>query len=151
MANGAGAIIFKESKSKYMGGFLDGEYHSMNVQAYYKTKDYNYKGEYEHGKKEGRGVLSEYDKLKVAKNSKFRPADQYDGEWMDDYYVTKRKVRELRKLDAEAGQEMMEDLMMFVQENKMNDNSMSDLSSTIKGSEVTKMYKYQRKSESKIK
>ena len=45
----------------------------------------------------------------------------------------------------------MEDLMMFVQENKMNGNSMSDYSSTIKGSEVTKMYKYQRKSESKIK
>ena len=44
VANGAGAIIFKESKSKYMGGFLNGEYHSMNVQAYYKTKDYNYKG-----------------------------------------------------------------------------------------------------------
>ena len=58
-----------------MGGFLDGEYHSQNVQALYRTKDYNYKGEFLHGKKEGRGVLGEYTKKKVAKSAKYRPAD----------------------------------------------------------------------------
>ena len=103
IANGSGAIVFKDSKAKYIGGFKDGKYHSQNVRAIYKTKDYLYKGEFLDGKKEGKGVLSEYDKRKVAKNAKFRPADEYDGEWVDDYYVTKRKERERRKLDLEAG------------------------------------------------
>ena len=38
IAEGAGALVFKKSKSKYIGELKDGKYYTKNATALYQTK-----------------------------------------------------------------------------------------------------------------
>ena len=94
IAEGQGAIKFKDTHSIYKGDFKDGKYHAQGTRAIYKTEDYIYQGQFIDGKKEGKGILTQYDKKTIKKGAKYRPSDTFDGQWIDDYYVTQRKIRE---------------------------------------------------------
>lgn len=110
-----GAIQIKKTKSTYVGNFHKGEYHDEKGK--YNSKAYYYEGGFVNGMKEGNGVLIQKPKQHIDKRVKYRPPEAFDGQYIEDYYVTQRAIRERRRMMQDSNKETIANMFQKVQFN----------------------------------